>query len=309
MTSPKDVFKEIVKATYKAHAARYRLAQALMERLKGMSSDASVFEVSGYQTYVWVPKDFKKEYRVWPYSLTSLPTGWLKDRPYAVKTPPIEVDWKTVYEQLAPKFSIKLAVMDSIKDLLNMLTAAEITTEGINPSEWSGRAIFNGMPAWYRIESDRIVITYYDETLETWTTETIAYSGEIDQCGIKNWIQMTLDSIIRGILIICPDGKQFVASYEAPLCSDLDQMVAYLRQLAEKHSYCVVFRPKSLSFIDGPLAGVSWSEESIKPWLFFSPGLGAVMTCREEIAGKIEYALATCEDKLEALYCKKESNQ
>jgi hypothetical protein len=303
MPSPSDVLKEIVKTVYRAQAVRYKLAGALMNRLKQMPSEPSVFEVNGYQTYVWVPKGRAKEYRVWPPSLTAPPEGWLKTRDYAPKDPIIPVNWNAVYSQLAPKFSIKLAVLDSIRDLLNMLTAAEIVTEAANPSEWGGRCSFNGMPAWYRLEADRMVIMYYDETLQKWVSETVAYSGEIEACGIKKWINMALDSISQGIYVTCPDGTSMTVSYEAPLCSDLDQMVSYLRQLAEKQSYCVVYRPKSLYFIDGPLAGVSWSEESTPPWLFYSPSSGVVMTDSQTLGDKIQRAVDLCSQKLKRYYC------
>ncbi len=304
MPSPSDVLKEIVKTVYKAQAVRYKLAGALMNRLKQMKSAPSVFEVNGYQTYVWVPAGLDREYRVWPPSLTAPPEGWLKTRDYAPKDSIIPVDWNIVYSQLAPKFSIRLAVLDSIRDMLNMLTAAEIVTEAANPSEWTGRCNFNGIPAWYRIEADKIVIMYYDETLVQWTSETVAYSGEIEACGIKKWINMTLDSISQGVPVICPDGTMLTVSYEAPLCSDLDQMVSYLRQLVEKQSYCIVYRPKSLHFIDGPLAGVSWSEESTPQWLFYSPDSGVVTVDRDALANRIQKALDLCSQKLKQYYCK-----
>jgi hypothetical protein len=303
MSSPGPVFQEILKTVYRAQAVRYKLAKAVMDRLKSVKSAPSVFEVNGYQTYVWVPAGLNREYRVWPPTLTGLPEGWIKTRDYAPKVPIIQVDWNSVFSRLSPRFSIKLAVLDSIKDMLNMLTAAEIVTEAVNPSEWGGRCNFNGAPAWYRIEADRIVVTYYDETLGQWTSETVAYSGEIEACGIKKWISMTLDSVSQGIYVICPDGTSMTVSYEAPLCSDLDQMVSYLRQLAEKNSYCIVYRPKSLYFIDGPLAGVSWSEESTPQWLFYSPGSGVVTVDRDTLASRIQKALDLCAQKLKQYYC------
>jgi hypothetical protein len=303
MSTPDQVFQEIVKTVYKAQAIRYKLAKSIFNALKQIKSAPTIFEVNGYQTYVWVPAGLNREYRVWPPTLTGLPEGWIAKRDYSPKMPIIPVKWDDVFTKLSPRFSIKLSVLDSIKDLLNMLTAAEIVTEAANPSEWGGRCNFNGMPAWYRMEADRIVITYYDETLGQWTSESIAYSGEIPQCGIKNWINMTLDSISKGVYVICPNGTDMKLSYEAPLCSDLDQMVSYLRQLAEKNSYCVVYRPKSLYFIDGPLAGVSWSEENTPQWLFYSPGTGVIMVDKEALANRIQNAIDLCAQKLASIYC------
>jgi hypothetical protein len=303
MLSPVQVFQEIVKTVYKAQSVRYKLAKSIFESLRRIKSDPSVFEVNGYQTYMWVPAGTSKEYRVWPPTLTSPPNGWLRNRSYFPGTPVIPANWGDIFSKLSPHFSIKLSVLDSIKGLLNMLTAAEIVTESVNPGEWGGRCNFNGTPAWYRIEADRIVITYYDESLEQWTTESIAYSGEISQCGIKNWINMTLDSISKGIYIICSGGTDMKVSYEAPLCSDLDQAVSYLRQLAEKNSYCIVYRPKSLYFIDGPLAGVSWSEENTPEWLFYSPSSGVVTVDKDALADRIQNAIDLCAQKLKTIYC------
>ena len=114
MPSPGQVFQEIVKTVYKAQAVRYKLAKSVFNALKQLKSAPSIFEVNGYQTYVWVPAGANKEYRVWPPTLTGPSGGWISTKGYLSRTSIIPVNWGDVFTKLSPKFTIKLSVLSLI---------------------------------------------------------------------------------------------------------------------------------------------------------------------------------------------------
>ncbi len=303
MYTSKDALKDILRTVYKIQTVRYALASEVLKKLKQKASEPSVVEVNGYQTYIWLPPDKKKEYRVWPPTLTGYPEGWLAEKQYVPYDRIIPVDWDGLFNKLKPRFSVKLAVLDSIRNMLNMLTAAEIVMDYANPSEWSGRAIFNDMPAWYRIDSNGLTVTYYDETVGRWVTETLAYPGDNQACRVKWWVNELLKVISQGVYVQCPDGTSKVVGYEAPLCSDLDQTVTFLRSLSEKHGFCVVYRPKALYFVDGPLEGITWTEQYTPPLLFYSPASGPTQLDVNQFYERLENAINTCAEKLKGVYC------
>jgi hypothetical protein len=297
-----DFFRDLTHTVYRAQRIRYRLARSLLSRLQSRTSKPTVVEINGYQTYIWVPQGKEREYRLWPYTLTSKSGGWLDTRPYAPASPPIAVNWDDVYRKLTPSFSVKTAVLQSIRDLLGMLTQAEITAQFAEPTDWQGRVMFGDYLGWYRVDSRGIAVRYFDAALDRWSEGYVARS-EVSGCDAKDRLSKALSDVAAGIEVKCSGAAAVRTNYEAPLCSDLDQLVTYIRQLMERQAYCVYVYPERIFFFDGPLQGLSWTYTTPASVVFYAPGRGAILVDVDRLLSDLQTAVSNCAYKMRPVAC------
>ncbi len=297
-----NFYRDLTHTIYRAHRIRYRLAKSLLSRLQSRPSAPAVIEVNGYQTYIWVPQGKEKEYRLWPYTLTSKSGSWLDGRPYAPASPPISINWGDVYRKLSPSFSVKTAVLQSIRGLLGMLTQAEIVAKFEDPTDWQGRVMYGDYLGWYRIDSRGIEIKYFDASLDRWAQGYVAAS-ETSGCGAKERLSQALSNIASGIEIRCNEETAVRANYEAPLCSDLDQLVTYIRQLMERQAYCIYVYPDRIFFFDGPLQGLAWTYTTPVSTIFYAPGHGAILLDVDRLLSDLQNAVNNCAYKMMSAVC------
>lgn len=304
MSSPSSpavaVAKEALKLLVDIQSLRYKYAKAMLSKLtSAASTEPWVVEVSGHQTYIWLPGR-KQEFRVLPYSLTAKVQSWLTTRPYAPQEPPIVVDWNKVFEKLKARFRLKTVVFDSIKELLNMLTAAEIETEEIGFEEWVGRVQFGVFSGVYKIDANGIKISYR-ETITGEIQEVTIATSETNGCSAKRTLNNLLKDIISGIDVKCQDGVKKV-NYMNWVCSDLDQLVTYIRQLMDKQAYCITYQANNVLFIDGPLAGLTWNKD-VKPEFIFYDGTKAIVVDLEELVKQVNTAKSLCATSMSKYVC------
>ncbi len=297
-----NFFRDLTHTVYRAQRVRYKLARSLLSRLQARTSRPAVVEINGYQTYIWVPKGKEKEYRLWPYTLTSKSGSWLDTRPYAPAGPPMSVNWGDVYRKLSPSFSVKTAVLNSIRDLLGMLTQAEILAKFEEPTDWQGRVMYGDYLGWYRVDSKGIAVRYFDVALDRWTQGYIA-SSEVSGCDAKDRLSQAMSYVVSGIEVKCTDTMAVKTNYEAPLCSDLDQMVTYIRQLLERQAYCIFDYPERVFFFDGPLEGLSWTYLTPVSVAFYAPGHGAILINVDSLLSDLYKAIDNCAVKMRPTVC------
>jgi hypothetical protein len=249
-----------------------------------------------------VPQGKEKEYRLWPYTLTSKSGGWLDTRPYAPAGPPMSVSWSDVYRKLSPSFSVKTAVLQSIKDLLGMLTQAEILAQFEDPTDWQGRVMYGDYLGWYRVDSRGIAVRYFDAALDRWSEGYVATS-EVSGCDAKARLSQALSYVASGIEVKCTDTVSVKTNYEAPLCSDLDQLVTYIRQLLERQAYCIYVYPERIFFFDGPLQGLAWTYVTPVSVVFYAPGQGAILINVDSLLSDLYKAIDNCAVKIKPTVC------
>lgn len=295
-----EVTKRAIQLIYKIHTFRFRLAKEVLKRLQSYNSAKTVIEVNGYQTYLWLPQGFEREYRIWPYTLTSKPGGWLETRPYAPQEPPVPINWSDAFSKLKARFRIKTVVLESIRDLLSMLTQATIEHEQFYPENFSGTVQFGEFMGWYRLAGDGIYVRYFDPGEDRWVEGRIATS-ESSGCEAKTELKAILSEIGSGIRVNC-NGTTVRYPYEAPVCSDLDQLVTYLRQLLDKTVFCPYIYPSSVLFIDGPLAGLSYTYQAADLAIFYD-GRVATLVDITSLKSLINTAVQNCAIKLKTSAC------
>mgnify|MGYP001770658240 CR=1 FL=1 len=297
----KDLTRRANDIIYRINRIRFKYGARLVKRLQtAFSSVPSVIEVNGYQTYVWVPAYRRKEYRVWPYSLTAKSGSWLDSRPYAPASPPVPVNWAVIYSKLAANFSINTAVLHAIRDALTLVTQASITASYQTPEDWVGRVQYGAYIGWYKLSGDGIVVGYYDPSVDRWVEGRIATS-ESSGCDAKERLRTAMESVLKGLTIKC-DGTTVVFPYEAPLCSDLDQIVTYIRQVIDKQVYCPFVFPDSILFIDGPLIGLSYTYQTGRLVILYD-GKTATLLNVDDLLKTLETAVNNCVEKLKGYAC------
>lgn len=304
MSSPSSlaaaVAREALKLLADIHSLRYKYAKAMLSKLtSAASTEPWVVEVSGYQTYIWLPGK-KQEFRVLPYSLTAKVQSWLTTRPYAPQEPPIVVNWNEVFEKLKANFRLKTVVFESIKELLDMLTAAEIETEEIEFEEWAGRVQFGEFSGVYKIDADGIKIAYLETVTGKVEKVTIATS-ETSGCTAKQILINLLKDTTSGIDVKCQTGLKKV-NYMNWVCSDLDQLVTYIRQLLDKQVYCITYKAKHILFLDGPLAGLTWNMDA-QPEFIFYDGSKATVVDLESLVQQVRTAKSLCANSMSKYVC------
>lgn len=296
----KEVTRRAAQLIYKIHTLRFRLAKEVLNRLQNYNSRPAVIEVNGYQTYLWVPRGLEREYRVWPYTLTSRPGGWLETRPYAPPGPPVPVSWADIFSKLRANFSINTAVLESIRDLLSMVTQASIEQAASYPEDYSGTVQYGEYRGWYRLAGDGIYVRYFDAGHDRWVEGRIATS-ESSGCEAKTELKTILSQITSGIQVDC-SGTIVSYPYEAPLCSDLDQLVTYVRQLLDKTVFCPFIYPSSILFVDGPLAGLSYTYQATNVAIFYD-GRIATLVDIGSLKSMFNTAVQNCANKMKTSAC------
>jgi len=296
----REVLRRALQLTYKLHSLRFRLAKEVLGRLQTYTSSPTVVEVNGYQTYIWLPTQHAREYRVWPYSLTAKPGGWLETRPYAPASPPMLVSWPRVFGGLKASFSVNTAVLQSIKDLLSMLTQASIQAESVYPEDYSGVAQYGAYMGWYRMAGDGIYVKYFDRAQDRWVEGRIATS-ETSGCDAKERLRTLLNQVLSGLQINC-DGRYVAYPYEAAVCSDLDQAVTYIRQLLDKTVFCPYIFPDSILFVTGPLEGLTYTYQVGQVAIFYDGKIATVVNV-SSVEATVNTAIANCAAKLKAQAC------
>lgn len=302
----KDLTRRANDIIYRINRIRFKYGARLVKRLQdAFSSAPSVIEVNGYQTYMWVPADRRKEYRVWPYSLTAKSGSWLDSRPYAPESPPVPVNWAEIYSKLAANFSINTAVLQAVHGALTLVTQASITATYQTPEDWAGRVQYGAYMGWYKLSGNGIVVGYYDLSVDRWVEGRIATS-EASGCDAKERLRSAMESVLKGLTITC--GSTTVEfPYEAPLCSDLDQIVTYIRQVLDKQAYCPFVFPDSILFVDGPLMGLSYTYQTGSLVILYD-GKTATLLNVDSLLSALNTAVKNCAEKLKDYACPKQTD-
>jgi hypothetical protein len=246
-----DIIRRIVRAYLKHQLVRFKIAKAVMGRVASLAHDKIVAEVQGYQSYIWVPQGRGREYRVWAPSLTAPPEGWLRDTGI-VTAPPMAVDWHDVYRSLLPVFTYQSIIVESVRNMLGILTDIRLEEDYLALEKYDGSANYGDYNAWYYVTSDGIKIDYAAPTPDGPQIVRVSYTTTT--CPVRNRLKNMLDRVSRGIMVYC-EGRSFLVQYSAVDCPALDQLVTLLRQILDQQIHCPTDFPARIAFLTGPLRG------------------------------------------------------
>lgn len=296
------IVQKATELTYRIQLIRYKFARAALEKIRDeFKSRPWIVEVNGYQTYIWTPFE-QKELRMWPYSLTAKSESLLDKQAYAPRSPPINVNWNSVFDSLAAKFTLKTAVFESIKGLFDIITQAEIKKTEVYPEEWDGRVQFGEFSGYYKLSEVGIRIAYYEPATES-VMELVVATSEVEKCEAKKKLYELLKEALSGVEVVC-GGEQVTMSYSGPVCSDLDQLVTFLRQLYDKKAYCISYKAKRIVFLDGPLQNLEWTAATQFDYIFYD-GQKAIVVDVDQLSEWLKKAKENCAKAMEKTACKK----
>lgn len=296
------IIRKATELVYRIQLIRYKFARAVLEKIrKEYKSNPWIVEVSGYQTYIWTPFE-KKEFRIRPYSLTSKSESLLDKQEYAPERPPINVDWELVFKSLTAKFTLNTAVFESIKGLFDMITQAKIEKGEIYPEEWDGRVQFGEFSGYYKVSEEGIRIAYFEPVTDS-MMELVVATSEAEKCEAKKKLYELLKEALSGVKVVC-GGEEVTMSYSGPVCSDLDQLVTFLRQLYDKKAYCISYKAKRIVFLDGPLQNLGWTAATQFDYILYD-GQKAIVVDVEQLSEWLKKAKENCANAMEKTACKK----
>ena len=283
---------------------RYKIARKMMEKLARFESDPVVTEVSGYQSYVWVPKGQAREYRVWPPTLTAPAEGWLREKGLA-RVPIMAISWNEVFDKLAPVFRYRSIILESIKGIFGILTNIELEPHFLETEGYDGTVNYGDFKGWYKITHEGIKIDYIMpvEDLSGTTHEyTVTVQLTTTNCPIRQRLKELLYSVSEGIIIECPGGSVKRVQYSATECPALDQLVTLLRQILDQQIHCPVDFPSRITFLDGPLGGLNWTAVDRHNFVTWD-GERAAVYDMNAIESMFQTSVETCRTSMTRLAC------
>jgi len=283
---------------------RYKVARKMVEKLARFESDPVIVEVNGYQSYIWMPKEQAREYRVWPPTLTAPAEGWLKERGLA-RVPIMVVSWSEVFDKLAPVFRYRAIILESIRGVLGIFTNIELEPHFLEAEGYDGTANYGDYRAWYKITHEGIKVDYLmpvEDLTGASYEHTITVQLTTTNCPVRQRLKELLYSASDGFVIECPNGSVKKVQYSATDCPALDQLVTLLRQILDQQIHCPVDFPSRVVFLDGPLSGLNWSAVDRMHFIAWD-GAKATTYDLASIESMFGTSVETCRTSMARLAC------